>query len=173
MFNRMRRPFVGVLVVSIALCSAISNAQPKTFKLLPASQPKGEIRCESSSSDQYRCSASLSGLQPNGVYTFWLVNMKPDMEMKQAGEKVTSDAEGNANSSFEVQKEVMENFQSFVVALHPDGDASNMKTHIDALKADLKTEAGPASVAGTKPQRSRPATSPAPRRAQPVGTPAD
>ncbi len=173
----MRNSFATAVVICLALTVVTSTGSAQEVRqipLEPASKPSGQlapsgqVTC-TESADSYTCTARISGVQPNGVFTTWLVNMKPKMEMDQAGEKFAADASGKAQASFRVPKPAFEKWQMLVIALHPDGDASNMKDHVDVLKAPLKAtgKTAPRARATTpvsSPTRTRP-------MATPVGTP--
>ncbi len=162
------------LATAVALCLALTGVpstgsaqEVRQIPLEPAFQPSGQVAC-TESADSYTCTARISGVQPNGVFTTWLVNMEPKMEMDQAGEKFTADASGKAQASFSVPKPAFEKWQMLVIALHPDGDASNMKDHVDVLKAPLKSTGETAARARATPVSSPTRTRP---MATPVGTP--
>jgi len=84
---------------------------------------------------------TASGLKPDEVYTVWLVNMKPKMDMAGLGTGVyafNSDASGNGKYTAAVSGAELGKWQIIEVAHHPDRNPRNMKNMGIALKGELK-----------------------------------
>jgi hypothetical protein len=73
---------------------------------------------------------TAKGLKPNSVYTVWLVNMKPKMDMAGLGGgdySFKSDDKGNASYSATIGSADLSKWQLIDLAYHPSGDPKNMK----------------------------------------------
>jgi hypothetical protein len=84
---------------------------------------------------------TASGLKPNEVYTVWLVNMKPKMDMAGVGTgdyAFTSDAAGNGRYTATVSGGTLDKWQVIKIAHHPDRNPGNMKNIGSALDGHLK-----------------------------------
>ena len=80
--------------------------------------------------DQKEVAITAKGLKPNSVYTVWLVNMKPKMDMAGLGGgdySFKSDDKGNATFSATIGSADLAKWQLVEVAYHPSGDPKNMK----------------------------------------------
>ena len=80
--------------------------------------------------DQKGVVITAKGLKPDSVYTVWLVNMKPKMDMAGLGEgdySLKSDDKGNASYSATIGSADLSKWQLIELAYHPSGDAKNMK----------------------------------------------
>lgn len=80
--------------------------------------------------DKKEVAITLKGLKPGAVYTVWLVNMKPKMDMAGlgAGEySFRSDDKGNASYTATIDAAEFSKWQLLEIAYHPSGDAKNMK----------------------------------------------
>jgi hypothetical protein len=106
---------------------------------------KGEAMIKDSGAGQKEITLHMTGLKPNSVYTVWLVNMKPKMDMIGIGEgnyAFKSDPQGDGHYSATVSSDELQKWQMLEIAYHPDGDPKNMKNHGTALKAGLMMEEG-------------------------------
>lgn len=84
---------------------------------------------------------TAKGLKPNEVYTAWLVNMKPKMDMAGLGTgdySFTSDARGNGTFTATVSAGDLGKWPVIKVAHHPDRNPRNMKKMGVALEGELK-----------------------------------
>jgi hypothetical protein len=84
---------------------------------------------------------TAQGLKPNEVYTVWLVNMKPKMDMAGLGAgdyAFTSDADGKGRYTGTVSAAEFGKWQLIEIAHHPDRNPRNMKNMGIALKGDFK-----------------------------------
>lgn len=80
-------------------------------------------------------------LKANEVYTVWLVNMKPKMDMTGLGTAdyaFTSDARGGGSYTATVSGAELRKWQLIEIAHHPDRNPRNMDKMGIALKGDLK-----------------------------------
>lgn len=84
---------------------------------------------------------TAQGLEPNEVYTAWLVRMEPKMAMtglKGGGSAFTSDAKGNGRYTGTVSATELGKWQQIKIAHHPDRNPRNMKNIRSALVGNLK-----------------------------------
>ncbi len=80
--------------------------------------------------DRKEVTIAAKGLKPDSVYTVWLVNVKPKMDMAGLGESdysVKSDDKGNASYSATIGSADLSKWQLIELAYHPSGDPRNMK----------------------------------------------
>jgi hypothetical protein len=102
---------------------------------------KGEVAIADAKAGPKELAITMTGLKPNSVYTVWLVNMKPKMDMAGVGTgdySFKSDAKGAANYSATISSAELEKWQMFEIAYHPDGDAKDMKKMQIALSGPIK-----------------------------------
>lgn len=100
----------------------------------------GEAVIKDMAQGQKEISIDAKGLNANGVYTVWFVNMKPKMDMTGVGigdYSFKTDAKGEGHYMANVPAAEIEKWQMLEVAYHPDGDPKNMKDIKIALKAIL------------------------------------
>jgi hypothetical protein len=92
--------------------------------------------------DQKGVTITAKGLKPNSVYTVWLVNVKPKMDMAGLGEgdySFRSDDKGSATLSATISAADLAKWQLIELAYHPSGDPKNMKELMNtALLGKLK-----------------------------------
>jgi hypothetical protein len=92
--------------------------------------------------DQKGVTITAKGLKPNSVYTVWLVNVKPKMDMAGFGEgdySFRSDDKGGATLSATISAADLAKWQLIEIAYHPSGDPKNMKELMNtALSGKLK-----------------------------------
>lgn len=85
-------------------------------------------------------SIDLKGLKPNSLYTVWLVNEKPKMEMAGLGSgdySFRTDEEGNAIYTANVSEQELAKWKLLEIAYHPDNDPKNMKNMQIAAKGKI------------------------------------
>jgi hypothetical protein len=102
---------------------------------------KGEVTIADAKADQKELTITMSGLKPDSVYTVWLVNMKPKMDMAGVGTgdySFKSDEKGAAKYSATISSAELEKWQMFEIAYHPNGDAKDMKKMEIALSGPIK-----------------------------------
>ncbi|MHB1012705.1 MAG: hypothetical protein ACYC37_07365 [Desulfobacteria bacterium] len=92
--------------------------------------------------DRKEVAITAKGLRPNSVYTVWLVNVKPKMDMAGLGGgdySFRSDDKGNASYSATIGSADLSKWQLIELAYHPSGDPKNMKELMNtALLGELK-----------------------------------
>lgn len=133
----------AVLFIVLAIFITSAYAAEKTVTLGGGfwKKAKGAAVIKDAAGGQKELTIDAKGLKPNGVYTVWLVNMKPAMEMSGLGAgdySFKSDSKGNGRYSATIPGAELEKWQMLIIAYHPDGDPKNMKRHKDALKGELK-----------------------------------
>ncbi len=136
---------IGILLFTFALFTPFAQAageQKIVLKTGPAGKgAHAEAMIKDVEQGQKEITINFKGLKPNAVYTVWLVNMKPKMDMTGIGPgdySFKSDDMGNGHFSATVSAAGLGKWQMLEVAHHPDGDAKNMKKMMIALKANLK-----------------------------------
>ena len=132
-----------ILVFTLFVMSAMAaNEQKITLKADTAGQgAKGEVVITDSKAGQKEITIAVTGLKPNSVYTVWLVNMKPKMNMLGVGTgdySFKSDDKGIGNYTATISNAELEKWEMLEIAYHPDGDAKDMKKMQIALKAPVK-----------------------------------
>ncbi len=135
---------VGMVALAFALVTASASAGQQTLVLKAdkaGKGAKGEAVIKDAAKDQKEITIHATGLKPGAVYTVWLVNMKPKMDMVGVGSgdySFKSDDKGVGHYSGAIAAAELAKWQMLEVALHPDGDPKNMKKMGIALTADLK-----------------------------------
>ena len=134
-----------LLVFTVLAVSGLAHGQQKiALKADKAGKgAKGEVAIADAKAGQKELTITMTGLKPNSVYTIWLVNMKPKMDMVGVGTgdySFKSDDKGTANYTANISSAELEKWQMFEIAYHPDGDAKNMKTMQIALSGPVKVE---------------------------------
>ena len=85
-------------------------------------------------------SIQARGLKSNSVYTVWFVNMKPKKHETGAGSApymFKTDANGFGQYSSSLSESPFGKWQMIMIVLHPNGDPTDMKSMVGALKAKL------------------------------------
>ena len=132
-----------ILVFTVFVMSAMAaNEQKITLKADKAGQgAKGEVVIADGKAGQKEITISMTGLKPNSVYTVWLVNMKPKMDMLGVGTgdySFKSDGKGIGNYTATISNAELEKWEMLEIAYHPDGNAKNMKKMQIALSGPIK-----------------------------------
>jgi hypothetical protein len=102
---------------------------------------QGEAVIKDAGSGSKEVAITAQGLKPNEVYTVWLVNMKPKMDMAGLGTgdyAFTSDDSGNGHYTATVSGAELGRWQLVEIAHHPDRNPRNMDKMGIALKGELK-----------------------------------
>ena len=89
--------------------------------------------------DKY-VSIQARGLKSNSVYTVWFVNMKPKKHETGAGSApymFKTDANGFGQYSAALSESPFGKWQMIMIVLHTNGDPTDMKSMVGALKAKL------------------------------------
>ena len=144
METRKRNWALGTAILFILFAVySIAGAEQKTP--LKADQAgrgaKGELVIADGQAGQRGITVTTTGLKPNSVYTVWLVNMKPKMDMAGVGNgdySFKTDAKGNATYTANISNAELEKWEMLEIAYHPDGNAKNMKNMKIALTGPVK-----------------------------------
>jgi hypothetical protein len=102
---------------------------------------KGQVVITDGKAGQKEITITMTGLKPHSVYTVWLVNMSPKMDMVGVGTgdySFKSDGKGNGNYTAAISSAELEKWQMFDIAYHPDGNAKDMKKMKIALNGPAK-----------------------------------
>ena len=132
-----------ILIFTVFVMSAMAAGKQKiTLKADKAGQgAKGEAVITDGKAGQKEITITMTGLKPNSVYTVWLVNMKPKMDMLGVGTgdySFKSDGKGNGNYTATISNAELEKWEMLEIAYHPDGNAKDMKKMQIALNASVK-----------------------------------
>ena len=129
-----RKVVSSLLVVVFSLFTGLAIAAGEQKVALKADKAgkgaSGAVVIVDKGSDQKEVAITAKGLKPNSVYTVWLVNMKPKMEMAGLGGgdyTFKSDDKGNASYSATIGSADLSKWQLIDLAYHPSGDPKNMK----------------------------------------------
>jgi len=102
---------------------------------------KGEVVIMDGKAGQKEINIAMTGLKPNSVYTVWLVNMKPKMDMLGLGSgdySFKSDGKGIGNYTAAIANADLEKWQMLEIAYHPDGNGKDMKKMQIVLNGSVK-----------------------------------
>ena len=140
---KMKR-MTGVAIFSFILFLPLLALADQKITLKADSHGKGshgDALIKDKSPDQKEIVVDAGGLKPNEVYSVWLVNMKPKMDMAGVGEgdySFKADEKGNAHYVATVPSADLKKWQMLEIAHHPDGDPKNMEKMGIALQGSLK-----------------------------------
>jgi hypothetical protein len=90
--------------------------------------------------DKNHINLQARGLKPEAVYTVWFVNMKPKKSETGAGlapYMFKTDPWGNGSYSAPLTETPFGKWAMIMVVQHPNGDPTDMKGMVGALKAAL------------------------------------
>jgi len=90
--------------------------------------------------DDGKISIRAEGLRPNGVYTVWFVNMKPEKHEAGAGTApyaFTSDGQGKGSYESSLSEAPFGKWSMVMVVRHPTGDPGDMKNMVPAFSAGI------------------------------------
>ncbi len=133
--------FAALLLVMLTLSTASSAERLVLQAGADMPEAKGEAVISDVGGGEKEVRITAQGLKPNEVYTVWLVNMKPKMDMAGLGEAdyaFTSDSRGNGHYTGTISAGELAKWQQLKIAHHPDGKPKNMKNIGSALEANLK-----------------------------------
>ena len=88
---RTQRKIVGLLLVLVLALAAAFSAEAAGDRKIALKADKagkgasGAVVIVDKGGDQKEVTITAKGLKPNSVYTVWLVNMKPKMDMAGLG----------------------------------------------------------------------------------------
>ncbi len=124
----------SLLVVVFSIFSGLAMAAGEQKVALEADKAgkgaSGAVVIVDEGGDRKGVTITARGLKPNSIYTVWLVNMKPKMDMAGLGEgdySFRSDDKGNATFSATIGAAELSKWQLIELAYHPSGDPKNMK----------------------------------------------
>lgn len=127
------------LLFVLTFLTSLSHAEEKKIKLKPGTETKkaeGEVVIKDDMG-QKKIVIHMEYLRSNSVYTVWLVNEKPKMDMMGLGMgdySFKSDEKGTGHYEATISADDLGKWQVLKIAFHPDGDAKNMK----GIKIDLE-----------------------------------
>ena len=141
-----RKVISSLLVVVFSLFAGLAIASGDQKVALKADKAgkgaSGTAVIVDKGGDQKEVTITAKGLKPNSVYTVWLVNMKPKMDMAGVGEgdySFRSDDKGNASYFATIGSADLSKWQLIELAYHPSGDPKNTKELMNtALLGKLK-----------------------------------
>lgn len=143
MFKRLLTLVVfSAFVLSASMAEAIKDRVELKGRIWDRGD-KGEAIINDAILGQKEVVVKVNGLEPNSVYTVWLVNEKPQMNMTGLGGgdySFKTDSQGNGEFRATVPEEDLANWEKLEVAYHPDGNPENMDNMKVALKGDLQEE---------------------------------
>ena len=145
---RTRKKIVGLLLVLVLALAAALSAEATDDRKVALKADKagkgasGSAMIVDKGGDQKGVAVTAKGLKANSIYTVWLVNVKPKMDMAGLGEgdySLKSDDKGNASYSATIGSADLSKWQLIELAYHPSGDPKNMKELMNtALIGTLK-----------------------------------
>jgi hypothetical protein len=134
--NKISVSIIALMIVAFSISSMAGTGHELTLNATkdhPAAKGTALIN-DSNMSIQAR------GLKANSVYTVWFVNMKPKKHETGAGlapYMFKTDANGFGQYSAPLGESPFGKWQMIMVVLHPNGDPTDMKNMVGALKAKL------------------------------------
>jgi hypothetical protein len=143
--NHIRR--VATMLTTLVLAVGISSLWAAGMQRLPLTpgpdggDAKGEATIVDKNAATKEIIIAAQGLKPNAMYTVWVVNMKPKMDMAGVGTgdyAFKSDATGRGQFIGTFPAADLAKWQILEVAHHPDGDSKNMKNIGVVLTGALK-----------------------------------
>jgi len=124
----------SLLVVFFSLVAGLAVAAGEQVVTLKADKAgkgaSGTAVIVDKGGDRKEVTITAKGLKPNSVYTVWLVNMEPKMDMAGLGGddySFKSDDKGDAIYSATIGSADLSRWQVIDLAYHPSGDPKNMK----------------------------------------------
>jgi hypothetical protein len=130
---------LSMIVLMILAFSISSMAGPGHELTLDAIKDHPAAKGTAFFNDNY-VSIQARGLKPDSVYTVWFVNMKPKKHETGAGSApymFKTDANGFGQYSSSLSESPFGKWQMIMIVLHPNGDPTDMKSMVGALKAKL------------------------------------
>jgi hypothetical protein len=132
-----------ILGSTVLATSALAAGEQKiTLKAEKAGQEaRGQVVITDGKAGQKEIAISMTGLKPNSVYTVWLVNMKPKMDMLGVGTgdySFKSDGKGTGSYAAAISNAELEKWEMLEIVYHPDGNAKDMKKMQIALNGSVK-----------------------------------
>lgn len=137
--KRSNKLTIAVFTMLFALSAIFAQAGEMKIKLKPGTETKkaeGTVTINDEMG-QKKIVIHLEYLRPNSVYTVWLVNEKPKMDMMGLGMgnySFKTDDKGTGHYEATISADDLGKWQVMKIAFHPDGDSKNMK----GIKIDLE-----------------------------------
>ena len=140
----MHTMWTATVLVALAVVGGAQAMEMRHHTLTPSqtgTSAKGEVTIVEKDPATKEIMIAADGLKPNAIYTVWVVNMKPKMEMAGVGSgdySFKSDASGRGQFVGSLPASELAKWQMIEIAHHPDGNPKNMKQMDVALEAELK-----------------------------------
>ncbi|MDO3376863.1 hypothetical protein [Geoalkalibacter halelectricus] len=131
----------GLFFLLLPLTQALSAETIRLQAGKDAIGARGEVVVTDLGSGQKEVVITAVGLRTDAVYTVWLVNEKPRMEMAGLGEAdyaFTSDGQGAGHYTAALSAEELGKWQLIKIAYHPDRNPRNMGNITVDLEGSLK-----------------------------------
>jgi hypothetical protein len=134
--NKITASIIALTIVAFSISSMAGTGHELTLNATkghPAAKGTALI-------NDSNMSIQAKGLKANSVYTVWFVNMKPKKHETGAGSApymFKTDANGFGQYSAPLSESPFGKWQMIMIVLHPDGDPTDMKNMVGALKAKL------------------------------------
>lgn len=137
--------FAFILLFAFSVFATALHAAESTVPLKGTlwGKVRGEatIRDTSNVEGDTEIAISVSGLEPNSVYTVWFGKADRPTELKGAGVKDYSfktDGAGNGTYVTTLSEYLLQSWDNIQVAYHPDGNPKNLDKAQIALLGDLR-----------------------------------
>jgi hypothetical protein len=134
--NKIMMSIIALAFVAFSISSIAGTGHELTLNAIkdhPAAKGTALIK------DNY-VSIQARGLKSDSVYTVWFVNMKPKKHETGAGSApfmFKTDANGFGQYSSPLSESPYGKWQMIMIVLHTNGDPTDMKSMVGALKAKL------------------------------------
>ena len=134
--NKITVSMIALTIIAFSISSMAGTGHELTLNAIkdhPTAKGTALIK------DNY-VSIQARGLKSNSVYTVWFVNMKPKKHETGAGSApymFKTDANGFGQYSAALSESPFGKWQMIMIVLHTNGDPTDMKSMVGALKAKL------------------------------------
>ncbi len=134
--NKITVSIIALGIVAFSISSMAGTGHELTLNAIkdhPTAKGTALIK------DNY-VSIQARGLKSDSVYTVWFVNMKPKKHETGAGSTpfmFKTDANGYGQYSSPLSESPFGKWQMIMIVLHTNGDPTDMKSMVGALKAKL------------------------------------
>jgi len=135
-FARKAAPFA--LVLAFLFIAVSSRAGEVSFPLKAEKDSPAGSGTAALADNKIRIQGE--GLRPNGVYTVWFVNMKPNKHEAGAGTApymFRTDGQGTGSYESPLSESPFGKWSTIMVVRHPTGDPRDMKNMAPALSAGI------------------------------------
>jgi hypothetical protein len=134
--NKITMSMIAFVIVVFSVSSMAGTGHELT---LDATKDHPAAKGMALINDNYM-SIQARGLKSNSIYTVWFVNMKPNKHETGAGSApymFKTDANGFGQYSAPLSESPFGKWQMIMIVLHTNGDPTDMKSMVGALKAKL------------------------------------